>query len=63
MELFSWDKVVALGIATVLVFLVDETRDITGCFFLRGAVKFFISLWLKMLKLSCIQLYEHTCFL
>lgn len=40
MDLFSWDRVVvALGIAIVLVFLVDETRDIIGCFFVRGVVK------------------------
>lgn len=51
-----------VGIAIVLVLLVDETTDITGCFFLR-VVKIFISLWLKVVKLSCIQLYDHTCFL
>lgn len=61
MELFSWDRVVAIAIA--LVFLVDETKDITSCFFFRGVVKIFISLRLKVLKLSCIQLYEHIFFL
>lgn len=51
MELFSWDRVVvALGITIGLLFLVDETRDFTGCFFHRGVVKIFISLQLKVLN-------------
>lgn len=63
MELFSWDRVVvALGIPIVLVFPVDETRDITGCVLFRGVVKIFISLQLKVFKLSCIHSVSIPAF-